>query len=112
MCIHSRSAPYKTDRERNYSAEGTTALSLSLYWNRWTSLGLLWRVAPAVGTTHMHDRCGSCLLLDPPVWNPIPDCWPWLAPLPLPSSHLGVWLAAQMFHNAHHRQGFCFFIHV
>lgn len=75
MCIHSP-APYKTDREHNYSAEGRQRLSLSvfsLYWNRWTSLGLLWRVAPAVDPTHMHDRCGSCLLLDRPVWNPIPE---------------------------------------
>jgi hypothetical protein len=90
MCIHSP-APYKTDREHNYSAEGRQRLSLSvfsLYWNRWTSLGLLWRVAPAVDPTHMHDRCGSCLLLDRPVWNPIPEAGPGLAPLPLPSSHL------------------------
>lgn len=56
------------------AGNGSLSLSVfSLYWNRWTSLGLLWRVAPAVDPTHMHDRCGSCLLLDRPVWNPIPE---------------------------------------
>lgn len=108
--VHSLHPPYKTDRERNYSAATALSLSLLLSLEPLDLAGTAMACCAGGGSTHMHSRCGGLFAVCGRIGQSGIEAGPgWLRCLCL-CRHLNL-AGRTNVPPADHRRAFCLLLH-